>query len=324
MPSPYISRFPYFKNRSLPFLLGWMLCLVSMAPSAGAVSTNDNRRPAGRLEGDVLNVRLFAGVGSWRPEGPQGAPIEIAAFGEEGTDPSIPGPLIRVREGTTVVLTLRNALGSALRVTGLCARPGNCEPVSVAAGATREIRFSLNAPGTYFYWAATGPGPITARRRGDTQLGGAIVVDPREGSQADRVFVISALEDPPADSSEDEPGDAKSNVFAINGSSWPYTEKLQHAVGDRVRWRIINLSITGRARHAPARLLLHGRSHGRYRRRTAARPGPATHGGHRTHPRWPDVRDVMDTRTPRELVVSLPHDESHECAGRRWPRRPPG
>jgi FtsP/CotA-like multicopper oxidase with cupredoxin domain len=220
-----------------------------MAPSAGAVSTNDNRRPAGRLEGDVLNVRLFAGVGSWRPEGPQGAPIEIAAFGEEGTDPSIPGPLIRVREGTTVVLTLRNALGSALRVTGLCARPGNCEPVSVAAGATREIRFSLNAPGTYFYWAATGPGPITARRRGDTQLGGAIVVDPREGSQADRVFVISALEDPPADSSEDEPGDAKSNVFAINGSSWPYTEKLQHAVGDRVRWRIINLSRGAHAMH---------------------------------------------------------------------------
>jgi len=101
----------------LSFLLSSMVWLVSIA---GAVSTNDNRRPAGRLEGDMLNLRLYAGVGSWRPEGPQGAPIEIAAFGEEGADLSIPGPLIRVREGTTVVLTLRNALGSALRVNGLC------------------------------------------------------------------------------------------------------------------------------------------------------------------------------------------------------------
>jgi len=110
-----LYRYPYLKNKFLSSLLWWMLWLVSMAPSAaGAVYTNDNMRPAGRLEGDVLNIRLYAGVGSWRPEGPQGAPIEIAAFGEEGADLSIPGPLIRVREGTTVVLTLRNALGSAL------------------------------------------------------------------------------------------------------------------------------------------------------------------------------------------------------------------
>ncbi len=146
----------------LSFLLLWMVWLVSMAPSTatGAVSVNDNTRPAGRLEENALNLRLYAGVGSWRPEGPQGAPVEIAAFGEEGADLSIPGPLIRVREGTTIALTLRNALGSALRVTGLCARPSTCEPVSIAAGATQEIRFTLNAPGTYFYWGATGPGPV--------------------------------------------------------------------------------------------------------------------------------------------------------------------
>ena len=121
-----------------------IVCIVALAhesmaqtraaPSlARVVSTNDNTRPAGRIEGDVLNLRLYAGVGGWRPEGPQGAPIEIAAFGEEGADLSIPGPLIRVREGTTVVLTLRNALGSALRVNGLCTRPSTCDPVSVAA-----------------------------------------------------------------------------------------------------------------------------------------------------------------------------------------------
>ena len=239
MPGPYML---------LSFLLWSMLWLVSMAPSmaAGAVSVNDNTRPAGRLEENVLNVRLYADVGSWRPEGPQGAPIEIAAFGEEGADLSIPGPLIRVREGTTVVLTLRNALGSALRVNGLCERPSSCDPVSVAPGVSQEIRFSLKAPGTYFYWAATGPGPVNTRQRRDTQLGGAIVVDPREGSPADRVFVISIFGEPAAEAEAESTG---SNVFAINGSSWPYTEKLHHEVGDRVRWRIINLSSGQHAMH---------------------------------------------------------------------------
>ena len=250
MPGPYICKHCGKKmwSRVLACLLWWMLWLVSVTPSAAAdaVSTNDNTRPAGRIEGDVLNLRLYAGVGGWRPEGPQGAPIEIAAFGEEGAGLSIPGPLVRVREGTTVVLALRNALGSALRVNGLCGRPGACDPVSVAPGATQEIRFTLNAPGTYFYWGATGPGPITARRRGDTQLGGAIIVDPREGSPADRVFVISIFGDP-AEEGVDE--STESNVFAINGSSWPYTEKLRHEVGDRVRWRIVNLSRPNHAMH---------------------------------------------------------------------------
>src|SRR5574341_519937 len=238
MPSPYL------KNKFLSLSLGCILSLAAMVPSkADAVSTNDNRRPAGRIEGDVLNVRLYASVGGWRPEGQQGAPIEIAAFGEEGADLSIPGPLIRVREGITVALALRNALGSALRVNGLCTRPSKCEPVSVAAGATQEMRFTLNAPGTYFYWGATRPGALNTRQRRDTQLGGAIVVDPREGSPADRIFVISIFGEPPF------LRPTKSDVFAINGSSWPSTEKLHHEVGDRVRWRIINLSLSGHPMH---------------------------------------------------------------------------
>jgi len=224
-----------------------MVWLVSMAPSAaGALTTNDNTRPAGRFEENVLNVRLVADIGSWRPNGPQGTPIEIAAFGEEGADLSIPGPLIRVREGTTVALTLRNSLGSALRVNGLCARPGTCDPVSIAPGATQDVRFTLTAPGTYFYWGTTtGGGPIASRSRRDSQLGGVIVVDPRDGSPADRIFVISIFGEPLP---EDAPRN-KADAFAINGSSWPHTERLRHDVGDRVRWRVVNLSHSSHAMH---------------------------------------------------------------------------
>ena len=41
-------------------LLSSAVWLVSMAPSTatGAVSVNDNTRPAGRIEGDVLNVAV--------------------------------------------------------------------------------------------------------------------------------------------------------------------------------------------------------------------------------------------------------------------------
>ena len=238
MPGPFI----------LSFLLSWMLCLVSIVPSAtaGAVSTNDNTRPAGRIEGDVLTLRLFADVGSWRPEGPQGASLDVAAFGEEGAPLSVPGPIIRAHEGTTVALTLRNALRSELRVFGLCAKPGPCDPVSVAAGASREVRFPLNAPGTYYYWASTSAQGLVTRPRADSQLGGAIVVDPRKGAADDRVLVISMFDD-------GRPGAClpagEHAVFAINGASWPHTARLHYRVGDIARWRVINLSCVAHAMH---------------------------------------------------------------------------
>jgi FtsP/CotA-like multicopper oxidase with cupredoxin domain len=213
---------------------------------ARVVISNDNTRPAGQLRGNVLAVRLYADVGIARPAGPQGAPVEVAAFGEEGVDLSAPGPIIRVREGTAIVLTLRNALSSTLRVEGLCARPGPCKPVSLASDASQEVRFDLNAAGTYYYWATTSPGPLQLRRVLDTQLGGAIVVEPREGSPADRVFVISTFGEPPPPL---QPRSAASDAFTINGSSWPHTERLHHKVGDLVRWRIINLSFTPHPMH---------------------------------------------------------------------------
>ena len=30
------------------------------------------------------------------------------------------------------------------------------------------------------------------------------------------------------------------NALAINGRSWPYTERIEATVGDSVRWRVIN------------------------------------------------------------------------------------
>jgi FtsP/CotA-like multicopper oxidase with cupredoxin domain len=231
----------------LDLLSSALLLVTSLAATAGPIQINDNQRAAGRLDGSVLTLDLFADLGSWRPEGSQGASVEVAAFGEEGAALSVPGPLIRAREGTTAALTLRNALGSDLHVHGLCSRPGPCDVVSVPAGASREIRVALNAPGTYYYWGSTSGRTLTARPAREMQLGGAIVVDPREGAAPDRVFVISIFDEPRPPGPCIRRGEHA--IFAINGMSWPHTETLHYEVGDSVRWRVINLSCDMHAMH---------------------------------------------------------------------------
>ncbi len=229
-------------------LVSLLATLAAATPAAAhPIRLNDNLLPAGRLDGDVLTLRLVAGTGRWSPNGTEAPALEVAAFGEEGAELSAPGPLIRAPEGTTVALTLRNALDSELRVYGLCAKPGTCDPVSVPAGASRQVTFALNAAGTYFYWASRSARTLVSRPRADTQLGGAIVVDPPQGAMPDRVMVISVYRDgqpigPCLVPLEDQ-------VFAINGASWPHTPRLRYGVGDEVRWRVVNLSCEPHAMH---------------------------------------------------------------------------
>lgn len=225
--------------------------LTALAPPAPppsrSIELNDNLRPAGQMADGILTLRLVAGNGSWRPNGQSGSVVEVAAFGEEGRELSTPGPLIRAPEGTIAAVTLRNELGRELRVFGFCARPGPCDPIALAAGQEREVRFALDAPGTYYYWAASTAPTLLRRPRGESQLGGAIIVDPREGVAPDRVMVISVFHDgAPEGFCLNAPPDA---VFAINGASWPHTARLRYGVGDTVRWRVVNLSCDPHAMH---------------------------------------------------------------------------
>jgi FtsP/CotA-like multicopper oxidase with cupredoxin domain len=225
-----------------------LLAAAAVAPPSRApIQLNDNIRAAGRQDGTTLTVSLVASTGVWRPNGSDGTALEVAAFGEEGGNPSIPGPLLRAREGTTVALAVRNALGSDLRVFGLCGRPGPCEPLLIAAGDSRRVEFRLTTPGVYYYWASSSARTLGSRPRGDSQLGGAIVVDPRDGAPRDRVMVISIFQDGPAFGLCNNAGDDA--VFAINGASWPHTPRLRYATGETVRWKVVNLSCDQHAMH---------------------------------------------------------------------------
>ncbi|MDP9179553.1 MAG: multicopper oxidase domain-containing protein, partial [Gemmatimonadota bacterium] len=218
------------------------------APPLAVVKANDNRKRAGELKNGVLTVRLVVGMARWYPESPTGPFVDVPALAEEGKQPQIPAPLIRVRTGTTIVATIRNTLtDSTVYVRGLVERPAaSLDSISIAPGQSRTVRFVAGAPGTYFYMATPGLLPIRARP-GDgipesEQLGGAFVVDPEGGAPPDRIFVLNIWGHP-------KDSNTYSNAVAINGRTWPFTERVLADVGDTLRWHVVNATTRNHPMH---------------------------------------------------------------------------
>lgn len=207
-------------------------------PLGSRVAPNDNRVAGGVLRDGTLTLRLEAREGVWRPDGPEGPPLIVAVFAETGRQPQNPGPLIRVPAGTRVHVWVRNALrDSTLILYGLHSRPGALDDtIQVAAGATRMVSFDAGTPGTYFYWATTTHHALGDRDGYDSQLHGALIIDPAAGAPSrDRIFVLAewiGAGDPAT----------RPELRVINGLSWPHTERFSYSVGDTVRWRWVNPS----------------------------------------------------------------------------------
>lgn len=205
-------------------------------PSATALraSWNDNRVSAGVRAGNSVTLRLDIVEGAWHPEGDAAPEVPILAFAEAGNPPLVPGPMLRVPRGTEVRVVLRNRVDSALVIGGL--RPGTGlaeDTVQLGPRATREVRYRLDVPGTYFYWGAFHGTTWSDRLWYDSQLNGAIVVDPSANAPADHVLMISEWFHP----YDDRPFEV---VSVINGRAWPETERLILQQGDSVRFRVIN------------------------------------------------------------------------------------
>jgi FtsP/CotA-like multicopper oxidase with cupredoxin domain len=221
--------------------------LVSCAPifrlaaqNLPEIVCNDNRSPAGELRNGVLTVRLEIGQGNWRPEGEHGEVIPMYAFGVAGKPLQAPGPLIRVPQGTEVAATVHNGLPMAVMVRGLHERPGKAgDAITLQPGAMQEVRFQAGAPGTYYYWATTtGVTSIANLTPVETELAGALVVDPPGATVRDRVFVIGRRS-----------GTGIRPVLTINGKSWPYTEHFTFTEGDTTHWRWVNTSTSAHSMH---------------------------------------------------------------------------
>lgn len=219
-------------------------CSHLPVPSGSTIEANDNRTPAGRLRGTELTLQLVAMTGSWYPDGPEGCGLTVSAFAEEGGPPTIPGPLIRVRAGTRVRVSLRNRLGSAIVVRGLQDRPAaGFDSTRIGAGETHVFEFVATTPGSYFYWARK----VGAPRMGsgdDGQLAGALIIDPPGDGPPDRVLVLTRWSPPGhlplGNVPESDPAARRFELNVINGMSWPHTERLTYTTGDTVRLRVIN------------------------------------------------------------------------------------
>ena len=240
-------------------LLGGTFSAAFAGTSHPGVEPNDNRRPAGSLDRGTLTLALRAAMGRWQPEGSQGPAIDIEAFGEIGKVLSVPGPLVRVPQGTAIVATVRNDLDAALVIHGFCTRDGTpCKPLQVPPQESREVRFASGPAGTYHYWASTIGAPVPFR-----ELAGAFVVDPADAPVADdRILVITEWSSLTAGQlgqifTADVPTEEFVRLkprltFMINGRSWPATERFTYDVGQSAEWRVINLS------SQPHPLHLHG------------------------------------------------------------------
>jgi FtsP/CotA-like multicopper oxidase with cupredoxin domain len=207
------------------------------------VAANDNRRPAGTLREGKLELKLDVVNAQWFPEAESGPSVMMQAFAEEGRAPEIPGPMIRVPEGTEIHITIHNSLpDSEVVVHGLHTRPAMADDiVKIPAGATREVTFQSGPPGTYYYWATSTRKPLQFRVAKDSQLSGVIIVDPRVGPPpTDRTFVIGVYSDDPDSAAGRAPHPRE--IAVLNGKSWPYTERLTFTEGDTVAWRVINAS----------------------------------------------------------------------------------
>jgi manganese oxidase len=234
------------------------------APAADPIATpNDNRTPAGRRVGDTLVLHLALGTASWKIFGDSAAPFRVLTFAEEGKAPSIPAPLVRVTVGTPIRVVIRNPLlDDTLVVRGFGERGGLADSLVVLPAQSGEVRFVARREGTYQYWGTTAVGQRTlrpevrvtglVRPRFDSQLAGAFVVDAPGRAADDRIFVITELAahaPQHVGAVRDRHGLPTREFTALNGRSWPNTERLHYASGDSIRWRIVNTSFQPHPMH---------------------------------------------------------------------------
>ena len=221
-------------------------CSHLPAPPANAAVANDNRARAGTLAHGVLTLRLVARPAAWRPDGASGCALSVHAFAEEGKPTTIPGPLIRVSAGTEVRVTVHNALPTALWVRGFQDRAAGStlDSAEVLPGASREFRFVASTRGAWHYWAGAG-GARPPASDANGQLVGAMVVDStsQEAAREDRIMVLTRWS--PTGSADNK----GFQLNAINGRSWPNTERLTYTANDSVRWHVINASNTTHEMH---------------------------------------------------------------------------
>ncbi len=234
-----------------------VVCLASSIPCLAAIDisklpkvvTHDNLKSAGVLQDGVLTVHLELKEGAWQPDADDAPGIPALTITEEGAAPSMPGPMIRVVEGTRIHAYFKNTQIFPVFVFGLDQRPGDAKNATqVNPGETKEFNFLAGAPGTYFYRASCFvPIPMDGLYPGgDTTMTGALIVDAKGAPTDDRVMVINVWYTWLVQFDFEH---GFHEILTINGKSWPNTTRLSYTVGDTAKWRVINASVIPHPMH---------------------------------------------------------------------------
>jgi len=229
------------------------------SPPLPLAALEDYRRAAGTISGDTVHVALDVQRVRWRPEGRDGAELPSYSFVERGRRPRVPGPLLRGASGSVLRVALRNTLPDTVLLYGLQDHaPGRgMDSLAVPPGAQVVATQRLTAAGTYFYYGRLRPAvrhPIAPVPddfpSGEAEEGpfvGTLIVDP-PGTTPDpgeRIMLLTRWLD---DRDARVHGQPEFKVM-VNGASWPFTERLHYAVGDTVRWRVINAMAVAHPMH---------------------------------------------------------------------------
>ena len=226
-------------NRS--FALGLpLLALLGASPSRDVlppIGYHDNTVASGTDRNGVREVTFEIRRGLWRPNGPDRPGTPMMAFAEAGQPLRLPGPMVRVTVGTRLAITVRNGSDSTIVLRGLS--PDPVDSLVLAPGASGTVRSVADQPGTRFYYGTFPGRTMNDFRVEDGHLAGAIIVDPPGTHSRDDVFVVTI-----SYHSRDSLGRLTNarELIAMNGRPWPFTRRLQGAVGDSAHYRVINAS----------------------------------------------------------------------------------
>jgi nitrite reductase (NO-forming) len=159
----------------------------------------------------------------------------------------VPGPMLRVKQGDTVELTLSNSKSSkafhSIDLHAVTGGMGGGEHTQVAPGQSKTIRFKALNPGLYVYHCAT---PSVAHHI-SAGMYGLILVEPKEGlPKVDKEFYVmqgDLYTSQPIGTKghqqfdHDRAADERPTYYTFNGSVGALTRefKLKARVGETLR-----------------------------------------------------------------------------------------
>jgi manganese oxidase len=243
--------------------IAWTIGAGSAAASSRSptVDANDNRAPASLPAENGRTLQITASPVLWFPQEELAPPVEVYAFSQADGRPTIPGPFLRLRVGEIIRLQFTNLVppGRAIglpppnrRWTGMPTQTGDTlvvkglerafgiDALRVPYGESVEIEATAREAGDFFYWGSTADRTLGARTGPEAQLTGLIVIDEEDAVRdpSERFFLITMTDAFPE--TADEPRFEDMFEAAINGRSWPRTERMVYSPGERVRWRWVN------------------------------------------------------------------------------------